>query len=165
MRPKLPKESTLAEPLKVRGRPRRSTAAALLESQGLPVSDITDEHLEHFFFVGSDGSPTGLVGLELYGTDALLRSLVVGESARGKGLGSTLVEHAEQYATLQGVRSIYLLTTTAEAFFKRLGYERTDRSLVPPSIKETRQFASLCPASSAFMMKTLSLRFYPTGDL
>jgi hypothetical protein len=38
----------------------------------LPDSDITDEHLEHFFFVGSDGSPIGLVGLELYGTDALL---------------------------------------------------------------------------------------------
>jgi amino-acid N-acetyltransferase len=137
------------------GRPPRSTAAALLQSQGLPDSDITDEHLEHFFFVGSDGSPTGLAGLELYGTEALLRSLVVGENARGNGLGSTLVEHAEQYAATKGVRSVYLLTTTAEAFFKRLGYERIDRSQAPPSIKETREFASLCPSSSAFMMKTL----------
>jgi amino-acid N-acetyltransferase len=111
--------------------------------------------LEDFFFVGSDGSPTGLVGLELYGTDALLRSLVVGENARGNGLGSTLVGHAERYAVTKGVRSVYLLTTTAEAFFKRLGYERIDRSQAPPSIKETREFASLCPASSAFMMKGL----------
>jgi amino-acid N-acetyltransferase len=71
----------------VRGRPPRSVVAALLQSQGLPDLDITDEHLEHFFFVGSDGSPTGLVGLELYGTDAVLRSLMVGENARGKGLG------------------------------------------------------------------------------
>jgi len=38
----------------------------LLQAQGLPASDITDEHLEHFFFVDSDGSPAGLVGLELY---------------------------------------------------------------------------------------------------
>jgi amino-acid N-acetyltransferase len=111
----------------IRARPPRSAAIALLESQGLPVSDITDEHLEHFFFVGSDGSPTGLVGLEVYGTDALLRSLIVGEAARGKGLGSVLVEHAEQYAASKSVRSMYLLTTTAEAFFKRLGYERIDR--------------------------------------
>jgi amino-acid N-acetyltransferase len=139
----------------VRGRPPRSTATALLQSHGLPDSDITDEHLEDFFFVGSDGSPTGLVGLELYGTDALLRSLVVGENARGNGLGSTLVGHAERYALTKGVRSVYLLTTTAEAFFKRLGYERIDRSQAPPSIKETREFASLCPASSAFMMKGL----------
>ena len=59
----------------IRARPPRSTAVALLQAQELPVSDITDEHLEPFFFVGSDGSPTGLVGLEIYGADALLRSL------------------------------------------------------------------------------------------
>jgi amino-acid N-acetyltransferase len=129
--------------------------AALLESHGLPVSDITDKHLEHFFFVGSDGSPSGVVGLELYDTAALLRSLVVGENARGDGLGSILVGYAEQYAATKGARSVYLLTTTAEAFFKRLGYEPVDRSQAPPSIKGTREFASLCPASSAFMMKRL----------
>jgi amino-acid N-acetyltransferase len=149
----------------IRGRPPRSTAVALLQSQGLPVSDITDEHLEHFFFLGSDGSPAGLVGVELYGTDALLRSLVVDGSARRNGLGASLVEHAEQYAATKRVRSIYLLTTTAETFFKRLGYERIDRSQAPPSIKRTREFASLCPASSSFMMKTLRLPCNPTGDL
>src|SRR5882672_10917804 len=46
---------TVSEPLMIRGRPPRSTAVALLQAQGLPVSDITGEHLEHFFFVGSDG--------------------------------------------------------------------------------------------------------------
>jgi len=145
----------MTEPLMIRGRPPRSTAVALLQAQGLPVSDITDEHLEHFFFIGSAGSPTGLVGLEIHGTDALLRSLVVGDNARRKGLGSELVQHAEQYAASKSVRSIYLLTTTAEAFFKRLGYERIDRSQAPPSIERTREFASLCPASSAFMVKCL----------
>lgn len=145
----------MTEPLMIRGRPPRSTAVALLQAQDLPVSDITDEHLEHFFFVGSDGSPTGVVGLEIYGADALLRSLVVGENARRKGLGSALVEHAEQYAGSKSVRSIYLLTTTAEAFFKRLGYERVDRSQAPSSIERTREFASLCPASSAFMVRFL----------
>jgi amino-acid N-acetyltransferase len=139
----------------IRGRPPRSGAVALLQAQGLPASDITDEHLEHFFFAGPDGSPTGLVGLELHGSNALLRSLAVGDNSRRKGLGSTLVEHAEQYATSKNVRSIYLLTTTAEAFFKRLGYERIERSQAPPSIERTREFAGLCPASSAFMMKSL----------
>lgn len=149
------KGSVMTEPLTIRGRPRRSTVVALLQSQGLPVSDITDEHLQHFFFVGSDGSATGLVGVEIYGTDALLRSLVVGETARDEGLGSALVDHAEQYAASKGVDSIYLLTTTAEAFFKLLGYERIDRSRAPPSIKETLEFASLCPSSSAFMTKAV----------
>jgi amino-acid N-acetyltransferase len=150
----------MPEPLRIRGRPPRSTAVALLQAQGLPVSDITVEHLEHFFFVGSDGSPTGLVGLELYGANAMLRSLVVSENARGQGLGSALTDHAEQYAASKNVRSIYLLTTTAEVFFKRLGYERIDRSLAPPTIKRTPEFASLCPASSALMLKSLK----PSGD-
>ena len=139
----------------IRGRPPRSTTVALLQAQGLPVSDITDEYLEHFFFIGSDDAPTRLVGLELCGADALLRSLVVGENARSKGFGSALIEHAEQYAASKNIRSMYLLTTTAEAFFKRLGYGRIDRLQAPPSIGRTREFASLCPASSAFMVKPL----------
>lgn len=145
----------MTEPLMIRGRPPRSTVLALLHAQGLPASDITDEHLEHFFFVGSEDSPTGLVGLEIYGRNALLRSLVVGDNARRRGLGSTLAGHAEQYAASKSVRSIYLLTATAETFFRRLGYVRIDRSQAPPSIERTREFASLCPASSAFMVKSL----------
>ena len=139
----------------IRGRPPRSTAVALLEGEGLPVSDLTDGHLEHFFFTGSDGSPTGLVGLEIYGSDALLRSLVVDANARAVGLGSALVAHAEDYASACRVRAIYLLTTTAESFFARRGYRRVDRGLAPPSIQSTREFAGLCPASSAFMIKQL----------
>jgi amino-acid N-acetyltransferase len=138
----------------IRGRPSRSTVMSLLHAQRLPASDITDEHLEHFFFVGSEDSPTGLVGLEIYCSDALLRSLVVDDNARGQGLGSALTVHAEQYAASQGVRAIYLLTATAETFFRRLGYERVDRSQAPPSIERTREFASLCPASAAFMVKS-----------
>jgi amino-acid N-acetyltransferase len=140
----------------IRGRPPRSAAVALLQAQGLPFSDITDEHLEHFFFMGSDGSPTGLVGIEIYGTDALLRSLVVAENARTRGVGSALVQHAEDYATSRRVSGMYLLTTTSESFFQRRGYQRVDRTTQAPlAIQSTAEFASLCPASSAFMMKRL----------
>jgi amino-acid N-acetyltransferase len=55
--------------------------------------------------------PVGLVGLELHGRDALLRSLVVDPNSRTNGIGSQLVEHAENYARARGVDSIYLLTT------------------------------------------------------
>jgi amino-acid N-acetyltransferase len=139
----------------IRGRPPRATAVALLEAQGLPVSDITDEHLEHFFYVGSDGSPIGLVGVEIYGTDALLRSLVVADTARTQGIGASLVQHAEDYATSHSVAAMYLLTTTAESFFERRGYRRVDRTQAPRAIQSTPEFASLCPASSAFMIKQL----------
>jgi N-acetylglutamate synthase-like GNAT family acetyltransferase len=145
----------MTEPLMIRARPPRSTAVALLQAQGLPVSDITDEHLQHFFFIGSDGSPTGLVGVEIHGTDALLRSLVVADTARTQGIGSALVQHAEDYAASRHVSAMYLLTTTAESYFERRGYRRIDRAQAPRAIRSTPEFAGLCPTSSAFMIKQL----------
>jgi amino-acid N-acetyltransferase len=76
-------------------------------------------------------------------------------------MGSALVRHAEHYAMLRDVSAIHLLTTMAEAFFERLGYQRVARTQAPPSIKSTHEFASLCPASSSFMFK----RLYPIGEI
>ena len=139
----------------IRERPPQSSVVALLEAEGLPASDLTETHLEHFFFTGSDGAPSAIVGLEIYGEAALLRSLVVSAAARTQGLGSALVLHAEEYAAARHARSIYLLTTTAEAYFEHRGYRRVDRAQAPASIQSTREFASLCPSSSAFMIKRL----------
>jgi amino-acid N-acetyltransferase len=137
--------------------PSRAAAVAILERANLPVADITDLHLERFFYVGAANAPTGIVGIEVYGTVALLRSLVVSEDARSAGLGTALIAHAEDHASSHGVHSLYLLTTTADAFFTRRGYTRIDRTLAPAAIRSTREFAGLCPASSAFMHKQLSI--------
>lgn len=145
----------MQEALIIRERPPQSSVVALLEAEGLPASDLTEAHLQHFFFSGTDGAPSALVGLEIYERDALLRSLVVSAAARTQGLGSALILHAEQYAAARDVRALYLLTTTAESFFEHRGYRRIDRAQAPSSISSTREFASLCPASSAFMIKRL----------
>jgi amino-acid N-acetyltransferase len=142
-------------PHMIRAQPSRMVAAALLEAGGLPTSDLTDAHFEHFFFTGSDDAPTALVGLEIYGTDALLRSLLVDATVRSQGQGSALVAYAEDYAVARQVSAIYLLTTTAETFFARRGYRRVDRISAPKSIQATPEFSSLCPTSSAFMAKQL----------
>lgn len=136
-------------------RPLRSSVVSLLDAEGLPTSDLTESHLQHFFFVGEESAPDALVGLEIYGQVALLRSLVVSAAARTQGLGSALVLHAESYAAAHNVRSLYLLTTTAGTYFERRGYRRIDRADAPSSIRSTREFAGLCPASSAFMIKRL----------
>ena len=135
--------------------PTRSGAMRLLESANLPISDLGDAQLEHFFFIGKATAPIALVGLELHGEHALLRSLVVAPSARSAGVGTALAEHAETHARLQGVRELFLLTTTAEEFFARRGYGRIDRDEAPEAIRTTREFADICPASSAFMVKHL----------
>lgn len=129
-------------------------AVALLETAHLPAADLPSE-VASFFVAGEADAPAGLVGLELHGSHALLRSLVVVPSARSKGLGSALVEHAERHASEHAVRSIYLLTTTAEEFFVARGYTRAARESAPQAIRSTREFAGLCPASAVLMTKTL----------
>jgi amino-acid N-acetyltransferase len=100
-------------------------------------------------------APKGVVGLEIYDKVALLRSLAVAADSRGNGCGKALVAQAERHARCLGVTEIYLLTTTAAQFFERLGYKRTNRQSAPDPIRQTEEFAALCPSSSAFMVKTL----------
>ena len=135
--------------------PEESHVKRLLQECGLPVSDITSTHLEHFFACGDRSGLFGVVGLELYGDAALLRSLAVSPKHRNTGLGKQLVALAEQYALAQGVRAIYLLTTTADKFFTRLGYSSMSRSQAPSAIQGTVEFSHLCPSSSVFMVKQL----------
>ncbi len=143
---------------RISGRPPHAAAVALLEAAGLPTEDLADDKLEHFFLAGDSAAPVGLVGLELFGRVALLRSLVVTPVSRTAGIGRQLVAHAEAYAASRGVRSIYLLTTTAEGFFAARGYSRVDRDTAPAPIRSTREFADLCPSTSAFMVKQLEKR-------
>jgi amino-acid N-acetyltransferase len=145
----------------IRQQPSRAAAVALLERMNLPVADITDQHLRRFFYTGAADAPTGMVGIEVYGAVALLRSLVVSEDARSAGLGTALIAHVEDHAGSHGVDSLYLLTTTAEAFFAHRGYTRIDRAVAPAAIQSTREYAGLCPSSAAFMFKRLSIT---TGD-
>jgi L-amino acid N-acyltransferase YncA len=135
--------------------PSESAVKNLLAESNLPSSDLTVDHLKDFFGCGPKEKLNGVVGLEIYGKVALLRSLAVTEDCRGSGFGKALVAEAEGYAQSRGVTEIYLLTSTAERFFERLGYKRASREAAPEAIRRTREFSDLCPSSSAFMMKTL----------
>ena len=138
---------------------RQPTAAivtALLEAAGLPAGDLHAAMLAHFFAVGDPAAPAGVIGVELYGSDALLRSLVVRESERRRGTGRALVAAVENYACTAGVRSVYLLTETATAFFSSLGYAVLAREHAPPAIRATTQFSTLCPESADLMHKALA---------
>jgi N-acetylglutamate synthase-like GNAT family acetyltransferase len=129
---------------------------AALARAKLPTEDI--EAPGHLFwrFESSDEVPVGFGGLELHGEDALLRSLVTLPPVRGRGVGAAMVAALEFEARLHGCRSLWLITTTAVDFFARLGYARCERAVVPPAIRETTEFAELCPASADVLMKALA---------
>src|SRR5689334_16849279 len=128
----------------------------LLSEASLPVADLTPTLCENFFYLGEKERPAGLVGLEPRGKVALLRSLAMAPDTRRTGGGSRLLAHAEAAARAQGVRDLYLLTTTAEPFFAKRGYRRVSREAAPQAIRDTREFSDICPASSAFMVKVLA---------
>lgn len=140
---------------RIHAAPALDAAASLLEASDLPAADLTPEHMQHFFYAGSASDPRALVGVEIHGTDALLRSLVVAPELRSSGLGSALVRRAESHARARGLRAMYLLTTTAEPFFAHRGYARLERADAPAGIRGSREFADICPASSVFMFKPL----------
>jgi amino-acid N-acetyltransferase len=135
--------------------PNLEAALQLLARAALPTSDLTEAHMRHFFYLGVPTAPVGLVGVEFHGPDALLRSLVVAPEHRSRGTGARLVERAEAYARDHGTVAVYILTTTAERFFRARGYVTASREHAPARIKETSEFSSLCPASSAFLFKRL----------
>ena len=125
----------------------------LLESNGLPSDDLTEELLQSFLVLCDEGRVLGVIGLELHGGVALLRSLVVAEEFRGRNHGAALTSAAESLARRLDVVSIYLLTTSAETFFQSRGYRRISREAAAPQIQTTSQFSALCPSTAVLMVK------------
>jgi amino-acid N-acetyltransferase len=136
--------------------PPASAVKAFLKECALPFEDITPRHLRHFLGCRLGSRWIGVVGLELRGNVALLRSLAVRSQYRGRGMGGWLVARAEEYARNLHLNYLYLLTTTAQKFFLRCGYKIIDRATAPASIRATAEFRDLCPASSVCMRKRLS---------
>jgi amino-acid N-acetyltransferase len=127
----------------------------LLATCSLPCEDLAPTHLEHFWVLRDGLDLAGVVGLELYGDDGLLRSLAVAEAYRGRGVAAQLIDKAEIYARAQGVITLYLLTTTAADYFARRGYKRADRDAAPAALQHTAEFRSLCPDNAVCMVKEL----------
>ena len=129
---------------------------ALLAASGLPGEDLTPAHLDSFWVRRDPAGLVGVVGLELRGHAALLRSLAVRRDGQGHGLGAALLAHAESQAGVLGVDRLYLLTTTAERFFAAHGYAVTPRETAPPEIRGMAEFTELCPSSSVCMTKRIT---------
>ena len=134
--------------------PRDARATGLLEASGLPSSDL-EAARPCLFGMIDDDRLVGMVGLEVYGEVALLRSLAVAPDWRASGLGSALVQHAEGWAAAHGVADVFLLTTTASTFFGKRGYEAAPRDEAPAAIATTSQFSGGCCSSAAFMRRRL----------
>ena len=102
--------------------------AAALKDAHLPTEDLADGG-RTFFGLDEGGQPVGYAGYELYGEEALLRSVVVLPEQRGKGYGRAITDAVLAEAAKAGARRAFLLTTTAEAFFARRSRWPATRSI------------------------------------
>ena len=94
-----------------------------------------------YFWVAREGERIiGTVGLEVYDDLALLRSLAVTPERQQTGLGRALTETVLAYLTTRQYRAVYLLTSTAEAFFARHDFYLLARDEVPTSVQQSVEF-------------------------
>jgi amino-acid N-acetyltransferase len=135
----------------------QEAVTTLLRDSELPTDGVAD-WLDQFWVAEHQGRVVGIAGMEHYGDSGLLRSVAVIPEWRGTGVGRTLVERVLEEGRAAGVREVYLLTTTAEHYFPRLGFECVNREAVPAALGASAEFKGACPASAVVMCRP-----QPTG--
>jgi amino-acid N-acetyltransferase len=104
----------------------------------------------------------GAAGVEVHGSFGLLRSVVVAEGVRGMGVGRALVADRLRWADDRALHALYLLTIDATEYFAGHGFRAIDRDQVPPEIRRSSEYESLCPESATVMVRSAADR---TGEL
>jgi amino-acid N-acetyltransferase len=127
----------------------------LLADLKLPTAGVVD-WWRRFTVAESGGAIVGVAGIEAYGSGALLRSVAVRPEWRSTGLGRALVNAVLDSAREDGAHDAYLLTTTAEHYFPRLGFTVIPRSNVPPAVQASVEFRDACPTTAVVMHRPLT---------
>ncbi|HEU4407747.1 MAG TPA: arsenic resistance N-acetyltransferase ArsN2 [Polyangiaceae bacterium] len=124
---------------------------ALLARAALPLGGVVETFPTGYVVAVAGERLAGVAGVERYDRWGLLRSVAVAAELRSAGLGAQLVGRVLAGATGDGLEEAYLLTTTAPAFFRKLGFREVGRASVPAPVRASAEFASICPASAVCM--------------
>lgn len=128
---------------------------ALLQAADLPQAGLEDQFESGFFVAHAGGKLVGGAGVERYGSDGLLRSLVVDPGFRDGGIGAALVERCLTHARVSGLTAVYLLTLTAGHYFPRFGFVAAQRDEAPAPVRASIEFTQTCPSTATCMMLAL----------
>jgi N-acetylglutamate synthase-like GNAT family acetyltransferase len=112
-----------------------------LRSADLTLSGLDDPELALWVRVGADGRIEGTAGFELSSRNALIRSVAVGASARGTGLGRELAQYALDRAAEAGAERAWLFSRRSGPFWQKLGFESADRDELAQLLSTTHQVA------------------------
>jgi amino-acid N-acetyltransferase len=121
----------------------------LLENK-LPTAGV-DDNWRTFVVARRGASVVGCGGSEAYQFVALIRSVAVDNAYRGQGIGRRLVRQLLDRLASRGIREFYLLTETAEAYFKKRGFKTIDRDEVHPQLLSSSELQGACPDTAVCM--------------
>ena len=133
-----------------------------LRQSDLPLNGLRDQFGEGYAVAEVNGELIGVEGIEVYGNDGLLRSAAVVSAWRGRGVGDALTRDRIEWARRRGLKSLYLLTMTAGEYWPRFGFQRANREVAPPAMRQSPEFTDACPSTALFM--ALPLTENPDND-
>jgi len=122
----------------------------LLTANDLPTAGV-DDHWKTFIVARDGERVVACGGSEAYQFAALIRSVAVEPEYRSHGLGRRIVRQLLDRLASRGLREFYLLTTTAEEYFRRRGFKTIDRDEVHPQLLSSREFQDACLESAVCM--------------
>jgi len=134
--------------------PDWDAAQELLETSRLPVSDLAEAPVR-LYGILHEKKLIAVSGLEIYGTEAILRSVAILPAYRSTGLGSALLAATEAKARELDLTDLYLLTTTAEKFFRKHDYLHFERNACSEAIRLSQEFSNICPSTAICLHKYL----------
>ena len=123
---------------------------ALLRDNKLPIAGVA-ANIHAFVVAEKKQRIIGTAAIERYGHFGLLRSVAITAAFKGQGLGASLVDKILEHGKASGIEEVFLLTTTAENYFPRFGFERISRDDVPEALNQSEEFRGACPDSAIVM--------------
>ncbi len=98
-----------------------------------PMSELY-RHLRDFFVIELEQHVAACGALEIFTEDlGEVRSLVVAERYRGRGLGQRIVQHIVSEARALGLRRVMALTYVP-VFFHKLGFATVSKGALPEKV-------------------------------
>ena len=124
----------------------------LLQMVNLPIGGVK-EHIDNFLVLKDNSAIVkGCIGLELYSEYALLRSAAVHPENQNQGIGKKLTEAIIAYAKKIQIQKLFLITNTAEEYFRKKGFTVIQENEIPASVKQSVEFTFQCAKTGKTMM-------------
>lgn len=131
--------------------------ATLLHNGGLQAG-AARERVGRTVVAEANREVLGTAAWEPAGDDAIVRSVAVAPSSRGKGIGTAVTAAAVRAVADSTARAVYLVTESAEPFFAAHGFSPIRREELPEAVAASAQFTRDCPSSAPAMRLLLTRR-------